>query len=176
MRKACRIASYVSCRKLLENFGKDYVKKHRTKKIQRVCNINLCDETMTAVFTHFEICMAVSNDDKMLLGDNLGNKLQARGYRLPTTGSFASTYSKLSEEIHDSDILKDDDGRVIVPYDLDLPLKRFWVRFLLSKNCEVVIQDSDGQLREPKPYEISTPGHTPPSSDKKPRRKKSKKT
>lgn len=103
------------------------MKKHRKKPYQNVCQFNLCaDSTMTQVFTHFDICPTVSSDDKMLLGDKLGEKLQTRGFRLPTTGSFTSAYSKLSHEIHTSDILKDDIiGRIIVSYDLDLPLKRF---------------------------------------------------
>ena len=172
MRKACRIASYVSCRSHLENFKKAFVRKHRTKASQRVCKFNFCNEAnMTEVFAHFEICTAVSNDEKMLLGDGLSSNLTSRGYRLPTSGNFASIYSKLSQEIHSSDILKDNVGRMIVPYDLDSPLKRFWVRFLLADEREVVIQDCDGHFREPNPEEINTP---PPSSDAKPRRKKSK--
>ena len=68
MRKACRIATYVSCRSHLENFGKVFVRKHRTKASQRVCKFNFCnEENMTEVFAHFEICTVVSNDEKMLL-------------------------------------------------------------------------------------------------------------
>ena len=175
VRKACRIASYVSCRSNLENFGKGFVKKHRTKASQRFCDFNLCpDAKMAEVFTHFEICMAVTSDEKMLLGDSLGSKLRSRGCRLPTTGNFVSVFSRLSHEVHTSDILKDDVGRVIVPYDLDPPIKRFWVRFLLADEREVVILDCDGQFREPKPGEINTPGNTPPSSDSKPSCKNSR--
>jgi hypothetical protein len=86
---------------------------------------------------------------------------------VPTSGNFASIYSKLSQETHSSDILKGNVGRssIIVPYEFDPPLKRFWVRFLLADEREVVIQDCDGHLREPNPEEINTPGNTPPSSD-----------
>ena len=172
MQKACRMASYMPCRTLLEIFGKEFVKKHRKKAFQNVCNCSLyADSTISEIFTHFEVCMAVTSEDKIMLGDKLCSNLQYRGYQLPTTGCLVSAYSKLTQELRTSDILKDDVGRVIVPYDLDLPLKRFWVQFLLTDSQEVVILDYDGHLREPRPEEIIAP-----PSFEKPRRKKSKLT
>jgi hypothetical protein len=82
----------------------------------------------------------------------------------------------LSEEIHNAEILKDSRGRVIVPYDLNPPEKRFWIRFLLAENKKVVILCPNGLFRDPEPDDIRTPSPFPPSSNEKKKRKKAKKS
>lgn len=171
MQQTCRIAAYTSCRSILENFGKSFVKTHRKKCNKNVCKVELSTETsVTEVFKHFEVCKVVAEGDGRL-GDVASKALIERSVQLPSAGNFAALYSVLSEGIHKTFILRDSDGRVIVPYDLPPPEKRFLIRFFLSQKDDVVIHDVDGSLRAPRPNEISTPSLSPPSSDEKQKRK-----
>ena len=101
MGRACRIAAYASCRYILQTFGQNFVKLHRRKHNQKVCKYDLSEtSTMTDIFKHFEVCINVTNDNKLLLGYKMSNSLEASGYKLPTVGSFAAIYSILSHAIH----------------------------------------------------------------------------
>ena len=125
---------------------------------------------MSDVFKHFEECPGVTNGDR-LLGDEISTKLETIGHRFPTSGSFREIYSTLSSEIHNADILKNDNGSVIVPFDLPHAQKRFWIRFLIARGESVIIQGANGLFRLPKPHEINTPLPSPPSSEEKQRKK-----
>lgn len=174
VQQTCRMAAYTSCRSVLETFGKSFVKTHRKKCNKHVCKVELSAETtMTDVFKHFEVCKVVAVGDR-LLGDDASDVLVQRAVQLPSAGNFAALYSLLSEGIHTALLLRDSDGRVIVPYDLPAPEKRFLVRFFLSRQDDVVIHDVDGSFRAPRLNEISTPSPSPPSSDEKQKRKKPK--
>jgi hypothetical protein len=112
---------------------------------------------MTATFKHFEQCPGVTNDNKLLLGDELSGKLRVGGIQLPSAGSFAKIYAKLSQKIHNSySLLRTESGSVIVPNDLPNEEKRFLVRFLKAEVHDVVVYGSEG-LRDLKDDEVTTP-------------------
>jgi hypothetical protein len=121
---------------------------------------------MTDIFRHFEICPGIATSDK-LLGDEMSDILEAKCIALPSNGSFADLYHTLSQEIHNCGVLKTDAGKVVVPYDLPPPLKRFWVRFLIADHQEVVVHGASGNLRKLHSDEVMT---TPPSSAEKKRK------
>ena len=153
---AVKIASYASCRSLLETFGRDFVKKH-SKNDFKTCQKSLTmNSTMSDIFGHFEVCECVTKHDKLLLGDVMSEALKNQKIKLPTSGSFKRIYSSLSDLVHNSSILIDDFGKVIVPVDLDDAEKRFWIRFLYAIGKKVVVLGATG-LREPYENEINTP-------------------
>jgi hypothetical protein len=82
-------------------------------------------------------------------------------------------FSTLSQRIHTASIVKDDDGRVIVPFDLPPATKRFFIRFLIASGEEAIILKANGCLRKPHDHEIFTPESSPPSSEEKKPRKRS---
>ena len=135
MGRACRIAAYASCRYVLETFGQNFVKLRRRKYNQKVCKYDLsATSTMTDIFKHFDECINVTNDNKLLLGDKMSNSLEASGYKLSTVGSFAAAiYSILSNAIHQADILRDKDARVAVLFDIPPVEKRFLDPLSLGK-------------------------------------------
>lgn len=77
--------------------------------------------------------------------------------QFPSAGSFLETFKSLSESIHAQDWMRDSEGDIIIPYDMDAPQKRFLVRYFKATRRGVVIADVDGTLRPPTDAEVETP-------------------
>ena len=116
---------------------------------------------MNAVFAHFERCPCATRDEKLIMGDNLSSVLRQRQIKLPSKGIFKDLFEEFSEDIHRFNVLKTDFGKVIVPHDLPAAEKRFYIRFLMASNEEVVICGVNG-FRPPEEAEVVTPPTTPP--------------
>jgi hypothetical protein len=93
---AVNVACHAVCRSILEDFAKAFVGKHA--KMKKLCSHHLdLQSTVTDILKHFEVCPGVTNDAKLILGDDMSGELSASGIQLPTSGSFAKIYSALSQ-------------------------------------------------------------------------------
>ncbi len=155
---AVNLAAHSSCRYLLEEFAKGFVDKHYYYNVSACCNeVLTIHNSQSSIFRHFEVCQGVASDSSALLGDELTEALKTLEIKPPTDGSFLELYQLLSNSIHGSSWFRDNAGEVIVPFDLDLPAKRFLIRFLRANKMMVVVADINGTVRPPYPEEIETP-------------------
>ena len=155
------MASQASCRTILEQFADSFKKRHKRKKFQLSCKHCLDGATNTDVFGHFEICCAVADCDKLLMGNELSSKLQKGNIQLPSSGSFAQLYSALSEKIHHTGLAKLGQN-VLVPDTLSGYEKRFLIRYIYAALGDEVLIATGSTLRKPAENEIITPPTTPP--------------
>ena len=143
----------------MEIFATKYAKDHAKQKRFTCCPFAFGEHpTMTEIFQHFEVCAGVTNDDKLILGDDMSLELKKKGIQLPSSGSFAKIYKTMSEKLHiGSSLLRSSSGAVVVPADLPNEEKRLLIRFLKASGHDVVVNGLDGQLRLPHDDEIRTP-------------------
>jgi hypothetical protein len=97
---ALRTGAAASARHFLERFCEKFTDKHGNDPAFGVCGATLADRSNTYILEHFEHCPAVTHDEHLLLGDAFSMELSKKNLKLPSTGSLAKVYQKLSEIIH----------------------------------------------------------------------------
>lgn len=99
--RALRTAVAASTRHALEQFCDEFKRDHTSiSHFRRACGMDLSGSSTTSVLKHFEQCGAVTADEKLLLGDKRSATLASLGIKLPTGGSLAGAYRRLSAIIH----------------------------------------------------------------------------
>jgi hypothetical protein len=96
-----RTGAAASARYFLERFCGEFTDKHgKDPAFRKKCGEKLADCSNTRILEHFEHCPAVTEDEKLLLGDAFSKQLTKKQIQLPSTGGLAKVYQKLSEMIH----------------------------------------------------------------------------
>ena len=154
VKHAIKVAATASCRTCLEKFGNDFVNLHKAVKL---CPFVFSeDPSMTSVFRHFDACPGVTKNFNKKLGDTMSDRLDELSIKLPSSGDLVTIYRRLSSKLHSTELFTTEIGKVIVPSDLPLAEKRFWIRFFIANNHEIMVLDHKG-LREATDEEISMP-------------------
>ena len=157
----CRglIAGAISCcRAELDTFADGFRKQHDGKGR---CKTEFTDaDSVSSILLHHETCPLVAKGKANLLGDRMSKVLESQNVKKPTRGSHRAAYKDLSQAIHVASLLRDAEGDVLVPDDLNIVDKRWLVRYLLAKGEKVCIITLCG-IRKPRPDEIETPPPSP---------------
>ena len=153
------------CRTLIEDFSKDFLKKHKKYNSTSSCSTILnTSSTTTAILDHYESCCAVTNSNDKLLGDEFSNALSTKGINLPSSGSFKKIFSELSDRLH-TGIVRTAESKIVVPNTISGVEKRFLIRFLIAKGESVAVLTHDGGFRDVLKSDYETPPSSPPTID-----------
>lgn len=147
------------CRAGMEDFGRRFIKLHtaRKKHCPGICQRDLDPylDTTTSILSHFETCPIASKAKDNLFGGNWTVRFNDAGIRKQSRGSFSELFEALYAEIHKNTLLRDKYGSVIVPSDLPVVQKRFWIRYLVATGEAIKVFDG-ADLREPLKDEIES--------------------
>ena len=176
------MASECSCRAVLERLSEEFFKDHlksqtsNKSKTKNVCeHIFRSEESISAILRHMNECILLTKSTENKLGDKISNHLQSKGIQPASRGGYFQTFQSFCKRIHGAELLKTDEGQVVVPSSLSHEDKRFMIRYLIGDGYdfgEIVVCGPDGTLRPPKDEEVTTPpkkrqiesaliGHTP---------------
>jgi len=156
--RAVTLASECSCRSVLEKLAKSFLDEHHHAKLcQHQFSFN---ESTSSILRHYDECEGVTREENNRLGDKISSQLNRLGVQQASQGTYLTTFKNLCDNIHNSELLKTDDDKVIVPSSMSNIDKRFMIRYLIGKGYDlesVLICGYDGSLRAPREEELTTP-------------------
>ena len=152
---AFKLAAELSYRRAIEKFADGVARLHDSQVkncTEKMYNHNV---STTTKLTHFEYCKDLLRDSGHVFDKQHDEKLPPFAHP-PKKGNLRDLFHSLSRRVHKSQILRTQDGKAVVLYDLPAVEKRLLVRTLLCQGEDVVIFDGTS-VRPPHDNELHTP-------------------
>lgn len=157
------VSSSVVVRAALERFAEEFRDRHQQQQPDKngnfACATNVQHSSVTWLLAHFATCRVAANSVDVF-GEELSQHLREQNIKLPSKGSLANAYSRLSDLIHKA--LPQKNNMYVIPQGLGQIDRRFVARFLRASGDHVLFMEPDGELRRPSTPELQTPDNSPP--------------